>query len=120
MAEKEAHETQSAVAQSLLELKQQRLPAEPEPKMPGVVELQIRLPDGSALRRRFMCTDHVQSVLDVIDVHTKRNHSALDGYTLESTYPRRELVDVMATLEACGIAHGRFCLVVADKECDSP
>lgn len=53
---------EAAAVKSIVEMKRSRLTSEPaEHKGEGVVELQVRLPDGDALRRRFRASAAVQA-----------------------------------------------------------
>ena len=60
------------VREELLSVKRGRLSAEPglENDSNGVIQLQIRMPDGSRKSRRFRKEDTLQALFDFIDVNS--------------------------------------------------
>eukprot|EP00008_Paramoeba_atlantica_P010947 CAMPEP_0201488194 /NCGR_PEP_ID=MMETSP0151_2-20130828/17590_1 /ASSEMBLY_ACC=CAM_ASM_000257 /TAXON_ID=200890 /ORGANISM="Paramoeba atlantica, Strain 621/1 / CCAP 1560/9" /LENGTH=214 /DNA_ID=CAMNT_0047873437 /DNA_START=769 /DNA_END=1413 /DNA_ORIENTATION=+ len=81
-------------------LKEERLPQEPRESDENVARLSFRLPGGVRLTRRFSAHQKVQSLYDYVD--TKQTTFEPDTYTL-FCFPRREFVDLDATLESAGL-----------------
>jgi len=69
------------------------LPPEPEGDAEGCTRVQVRLPDGSQLRRRFLKDDSVNSVFNYVLSHVitsgLKEDASLDDFELWSTFPRK-------------------------------
>ena len=104
---------------ALLSAKRVRMLDEPtNTKGCGVVDLQIRLPGQTALRRRFPAGSTVRNVRDFVDVtlHDQEPERETVGYALEMLCPRRVLDDEDAVLEACGLSEGQWMLMLNFEE----
>ena len=88
-----------------LEIKKQRLPAEPASDDPSGLSLAIRLPNGTRLKRRFSKTDALSSVFDYVEIEC---HPELrnGGYRLATNFPRKVLSpsEASTSLEKLGFS----------------
>eukprot|EP00931_Biecheleriopsis_adriatica_P027781 TRINITY_DN16640_c0_g1_i3.p1 TRINITY_DN16640_c0_g1~~TRINITY_DN16640_c0_g1_i3.p1 ORF type:complete len:363 (-),score=126.61 TRINITY_DN16640_c0_g1_i3:74-1162(-) len=92
-----------------------RVPAEPSEDEPNKVDLQIRLPDGRRVRRRFLSSHLVGQVYDYIDVEGLTSECEVEAYFLVSTMPRKEYKDREKTLAEVGL-QGQCALIVEREQ----
>jgi len=76
----------------------------PEPsESEDLVHLQIRLPDGTRLSRRFRKEEQISNLFDFVDGHmTSEELLDIAEFKLVSHYPKRVHVDVSKTLQESG------------------
>ena len=95
---------QEEQSQRTLEAKRARLTPEPEPKTPNVTTVRVQLPDGSRVQRRFLGTDLIQSVRDVLDLYmADKGELTVKNYALESNFPIKVFDNPSATLQEVGL-----------------
>jgi len=104
-------------AQSQLEAKRARIRPEPAKGDAATTTLRIQLPGGSRLQRRFLASDSLQQVRDVVDVHlAESNALAHWHYAIESNFPKVRYDDDAKTLDELGLGGGQALLYVIDLE----
>eukprot|EP00053_Salpingoeca_punica_P009578 m.85767 g.85767 ORF g.85767 m.85767 type:complete len:655 (-) comp15071_c0_seq1:283-2247(-) len=91
-----------------LESKRDRLPSEPAESEPNMM-MNIRLPDGQSIRRRFRPQETVQVIYDFVAVNSKYRDFNL------VLYPRKPLDDKTLSLTDAGLTP-RATLLVTDNE----
>jgi hypothetical protein len=92
--EQRRQEEDERAYRSIVESKRAGLGAEPE-EGEGVIQLQVRMPDGTRLARRFCTSDTMAYVFDFVDVSVAEQaegkpHELMPGsYKLATQFPRR-------------------------------
>lgn len=76
------------------EVSQLEVPEEPSEGAEGVINLQLRLPDGSKLQRRFLGTNTVGHVINFI----KKSKQSFSNVKLITSFPKRVLEDPTLSL----------------------
>ena len=71
-------------------------PPEPPADAAGVVQLALRLPTGTRLQRRFLASHTVGEVAAFV---AAEGGVDMSSHALATSFPRRQLVDTIATLE---------------------
>eukprot|EP00873_Tetraselmis_striata_P022549 jgi/Tetstr1/442813/TSEL_030897.t1 len=108
--------------QMWIEDKREALGMEPEGGK-GVIQLQVRMPDGARLARRFSVSDPMARVFDFVDVSMAEQTG--DGppamkpgaYTLGTQFPRRVFTpDQEGTLDSHGLNHKQEALFLQMKQ----
>jgi len=77
-------------------------PLEP-PESEDIIHLQIRLPDGARLSRRFRKQEQISSLFDFVDGHmTSEELLDIVEFKLVSHYPKRVHAEMSRTLQESG------------------
>lgn len=90
-----------------------RLPSEPSSSNEGVVDVLIRLPDGSRAKRRFRLTDPLSAVFDLAE-----SGYGIKGYQLVQQYPRKVFdypENAITTLKDAGLTSKREMLFLETR-----
>ena len=72
------------------------VPDEPATETDGAINIQMRMPDGSKLQRRFLKSNTIGDLMNFV----KKNKSGLSSVKFMTTFPKRVLDDASLTLEA--------------------
>lgn len=102
-----------------------RLLPEPTKGNVDVLQIAVRLPDGSRIVRRFLQSDRVallytfvQSSLAASAAAAAASSSWIDTFVLVTDYPRRLLVNREATLLHSGITNMALLVVTVNEDAD--
>lgn len=110
----EAQRAQEEAAATLfrtLAAKAAALPPEPPADEPGIVQVRVRLPDGSQHNRRFLRTHSLKALFDSIDTEGK---APVGSYRLVSSYPRQVFTESAAgvSFEEVGLSSKQEALLL--------
>lgn len=72
------------------------IPDEPDASAEGVVNIQLRMPDGSKLQRRFLKSHTLGHIMNFV----KKQKQGTTQVKLITTFPKKVLEDSEMTLEA--------------------
>jgi len=72
------------------------VPDEPSADSDAAVNIQLRMPDGTRLQRRFLKSNTIGHLINFV----KKNKSGLSSVKFVTTFPKRILDDANMTLEA--------------------
>lgn len=78
-----------AIKMSMMEEEAKRLtvPDEPAAGAEGSVTLQLRMPDGSKVTRRFLITNRIEDIFNFVRKQAKKSSSS--KVSLSSTFPKK-------------------------------
>lgn len=100
-AQQEQEERRRLESENAKMQKMQNVPPEPEADAPNRVDLQIRVPDGRRVRRRFLSSHTLGQVYDYL--YVEGFLSDTEAFQLVSTMPRKEYKDRKETLADAGL-----------------
>ena len=99
-----------ALKMSMMEEEAKKLvvPDEPEISVPGSVNIQLRMPDGSKHQRRFLVTHKIG---DIMNFARKSIGGGVFSVKLSTTYPKKYFEDATKTLQDVGLTKNEALLV---------
>ena len=79
--------------------------------------LRFQLPQGIKLSRKFLKTETIQTVCNFLHIHFSESGvgSGIKNFALSTNYPKKQMENMEATLEAEGL-HPRGMLFVQDLD----
>merc|ERR1712137_799318 len=107
-------EQQNKEYEEALQSLAKQVPEEPDASAPSTTKLNIRLPNGKRLERRFAETNTLQNVRDYVISQSKETSFVDTDFDFINSYPRQVFSDLSASLEELGLV-GRALLVVEKK-----
>jgi UBX domain len=101
-----------ALKMSMMEeaAKQLTVPDEPPVGEPGSVNLQLRLPDGSRVQRRFLVTHKISDIMNFVKKEGK-GASTSSQVRLSTTFPKKYFDEPDKTLGECGLTKSETLIV---------
>jgi len=93
VAREEAQKREAEELEQVLKRKRDELPPEPEPDNADITVCMVRMPDGQRISRRFLKTDPLEKLFDLIDVECSMKPNS---YKLVTSFPRRTFTYDMA------------------------
>jgi hypothetical protein len=108
-AYKDDPELAFAIKMSMMEEEAKKLvvPEEPDANAPDSVNIQLRMPDGSKLQRRFSTGNKVGDIMNFI----KKTRSDAKAVKLSTTFPKKVFEDASKTLKECGLTKNEALIV---------
>lgn len=108
-AEREAKEEQERLEREeakkrAREIRRNNLP--PEPTEKNAVLIVVKLPDGKQVRRKFLPTNHLQTILDFVDLSQSEEeimYDYADDFVLVANFPRKVFSEPTQTLQEAGL-----------------
>ena len=79
------------------------LPAEPNLSVEFVTRMNIRLPSGARLIRKFDAKSPLQSLYDFVETNDLSPIGLLSDFVIVNTYPRKEFRDKSLSFQAAGL-----------------
>ena len=90
---------------------------EPDSKVEFVTRMNIRLPSGMRLIRKFDATTTIQNLYDFVETNDLEPIDLLKDFVIVNTYPRKEYTDKSLTFQTAGLYPNATVLVEeADDE----
>lgn len=114
LAAQEVERQKEIAKEEQLENLLKQVPDEPEESAPNTTKLNIRLPNGKRLERRFGESNTLQNVRDYVISQSKETGFVDTDFDFINSFPRQVFSNLDATLKELGLV-GRALLVVEKK-----
>ena len=79
------------------------LAPEPDSSVEFVTRMNIRLPSGARLIRKFNATSSLQTLYDFVETNDLSPIDLMSDFVIVNTYPRKEYRDKQITFQAAGL-----------------